>query len=466
MPFRLSVRFHTALALLSLLAACGSDPLPPWAMGTDDAGGLRDGAARDASAADAGALPWDASACAPSPALPPDPFATARAACEFAAGATVAETLGLDEAARRAIPLTHIVIVMQENRSFDHLLGHLSETTQPDAEPVPASWASLASDGTRVEPFPADSTCLEADPPHQWTAMRAAWNGGAMDGFVRVAAVGGSNGQYTMGSYDQPDLPYYYWRAGQFAIADHYFSAILSGTWANRDYLYAGSSYGVKNTGDRALGAVPTLFSALDAQGVSWGAYSDGAPRMDSLGWDRTHAGVFTFAQFLRDLAEGTLPSVSFVDPAGTQDEHPPNDVQPGEAWSRRIDMAAFRSPLWPTLAIFHTYDEAGGLGDHLPPPEACLASADQAEFNQLGVRVPLVVISPWARPHYVSHKTYEHTSLLRFIELLHDLPALTGRDANADVPLDLFDFSACPPPSLDVALVPTPAGGAGGCGP
>ena len=396
----------------------------------------------------------------------PSTRSRSRVAFDFAAGATAADTLGIDESARRAIPLTHVVIVMQENRSFDHMFGRLSATTQPAAEPVPATWASIAADGTRVTPFASPSTCLEADPPHQWDAMHASWNGGAMDGFVRAAALAGSDGRYVMGSYDELDLPWYYWRAGQFAVADHYFGAVLGGTWANRDYLYTGSSYGVKDTGERTLPEVPTIFDALDRAGVSWGAYSDGNPRMDCLGWDRSHAGVFLFGQFIRDLGNGTLPRVSFVDPGEAEDEHPPNDVQPGEAWGRRIDLAAFRSPLWPTLAIFHTYDESGGLADHVPPPAACIPSADQTEFDRLGIRVPLVVVSPWARPNYVSHATYEHSSLLRFIEVLHGLPALTARDANANVPFDMFDFSVCPPPSLDVAAGTIPPSGTGGCPP
>lgn len=451
---RLPLTALLTAALLALAVGCGSDPSPPPIV-TSDAG-----------ARDAGGPAWDASACTPGPALPADTQAAARVACDFAIGATAADTLGIDEATRLAIPLTHVIVVMQENRSFDHMLGRLSETTQPDAEPVPATWASLATDGTRVAPFALDSTCLEADPPHQWSAMQAAWNGGAMDGFVRMAEVDGSDGRYVMGAYDETDLPYYYWRAGQFAMADHYFGAVLGGTWANRDYLYAGSSYGVQNTGERTLPEVPTVFDALDTRGVSWGVYSDGTPRMDCLGWDRSHVGVHLFGQFLRDLAGGTLPRVSFVDPSGAQDEHPPNDVQLGEAWSRRIDLAAFRSPLWPTLAIFHTYDEAGGLADHVPPPAACIPSPDQIDFGRLGIRVPLVVVSAWARPHYVSHAVYEHTSVLRFIELLHGLPALTARDANASAPLEFFDFSACPPPSLDVALAPIPPSGAGGCTP
>jgi phospholipase C len=154
------------------------------------------------------------------------------------------------------------------------------------------------------------------------------------------------------------------------------------------------------------------------------------------------------------------LPDVAFVDPTGSQDEHPANDIQGGEKWSRLIYQHAKKSPQWHELAIFYTYDEAGGLADHVPPPKACLASADQTEFNRMGPRVPVYVVSPWARSHFVSHKTHEHGSILRFIELRFGLPALTGRDANSDAMLDMFDFAceafADPPDS--------PEAGMGGC--
>jgi len=126
----------------------------------------------------------------------------------------------------------------------------------------------------------------------------------------------------------------------------------------------------------------------------------------------------------------------------------------------RSIYEAAIASPLWMKLAIVFTYDESGGVFDHVPPPKACIPSPDQTGFDRLGVRVPTMVISPWARPHHVSHVVHDHTSILRFVELLHDLPALTARDANADALLDMFDFN-CPtlqqPPTA-------PAAGTGTC--
>lgn len=396
-------------------------------------------------------------AVCPSPEWP-DPNLAMREKCTYKAGSMAVDTLGITPAMKQKIPIEHLVIVMQENRSFDHYLGHLG-AMQPDAEAEPAGFSNPDAMNAAVKAFHLKSTCLEADPPHQWTAMHAGWDTGKMDGFVKSAATAGSDGHYTIGYYDATDLPFYYWLASTFAMSDHYFGAALGGTWANRDYLYAGTSDGVMSTGQKTI-SVPNVFGALDAANVSWGVYTDGNPRQDCLGWTNTHKGVGTFAAFIKALGNGSLPAVSFVDPGPGQDEHPPNDVQSGEQWGRAIYDAAISSPLWSKLAIIYTYDESGGLADHVPPPPACLASPDQSLFDRLGVRVPMTVISPWARPHYVSHLTHEHSSTLRLIELLHDLPALTGRDANSDALLDLFDFS-CP------ALMNPPAPvapGMGGC--
>src|SRR5262249_13881666 len=151
---------------------------------------------------------------------------------------------------------------------------------------------------------------------------------------------------------------------------------------------------------------------------------------------------------------------VAFVDGVGVQDEHPTNNITGGEKFVRSIYEAAIASPLWMKLAIVFTYDESGGLADHVPPPKACIPSPDQTGVDRLGIRVPTMVISPWARPHHVSHVVHDHTSVLRLIEALHDLPALTARDANADALLDMFDFNC---PSLQSP--PTaPAAGTGTC--
>lgn len=386
-----------------------------------------------------GAPAGDGSAVTCSP-VRPDPLASRRAACAFAAGARVAQTLGFTEAERRALPVKHVIVVMQENRSFDHYFGRLPQAGKADIEGWPADFTNPDTSGVQVPPSHLPTPCLPADPPHQGAAMLAGYNDGKMDGFVRTAAVRGSNGHYVMGYYDETDLPFYYFLAKTFATADRYFGSVLGGTWANRDYLYAGTSDGVTDTGQKILSA-PTVFDALDTARVSWGVYSNGTPRQDCLGWSASHRGVFKFPAFLAALGDGSLPRVSFVDPNVGQDEHPANDVHDGERWTRSIYEAARASPLWKELALFFTYDESGGLADHVPPPPACLASPDQTRFDRYGMRVPVVLISPWSRRGYVSHVVHDHTSVLRFIELLFDLPALTGRDANADAMLDLFDL-------------------------
>lgn len=383
----------------------------------------------------------------------------------FSAGATVEETLGIDRTAASSIPITHVIVRMQENRSYDHYLGQLPLRGQPEAEAVPEGFTNPDLSGAEVRPFPLASTCLEADPPHQWDANRAQWNEGALDGFVRTAAVDGSDGHYVMGYYDEPDLPFLYWAARTFALGDRYFAASLGGTWSNRNFLYTGSAHGVKNTFDRVISDARTVFDQLDEAGVAWGVYTDGwlQPRQDTLGWTGDTPGVYPFSTLIERLRDGTLEPVVFVDtaPGSPNDEHPPYDVQTSDRWTRLMYEEARRSPLWPSLALFLNFDNGGGMFDHVPPPEACVPAVGEEDFDQYGMRVPFIVISPWAKRAHVSHDVNSHTSVLRFIQLLHDLPALTDRDANADALLSMFEF-ACPPPFSES---PTPPpGGSGGC--
>src|SRR5262249_28548118 len=149
-----------------------------------------------------------------------------------------------------------------------------------------------------------------------------------------------SDGHFVMGYYDQTDLPFYYWLASTFAISDHHFGATLGGTWANRGYLYAASSDSVMNTG-QAINLRRNVFDQMTENGITWGSYSDGKPRQDCLGWDFGHEGVHLYSAggdgFRNALEAGHLPEVSFVDPGSGQDEHPPANVQKGEAWVREI---------------------------------------------------------------------------------------------------------------------------------
>jgi phospholipase C len=192
---------------------------------------------------------------------------------------------------------------------------------------------------------------------------------------------------------------------------------------------------------------------------VSWKVYAAGSFREGCINWTSSHAGVSNTTGLFDDIMNNTLPQVAFID---GPDDHPPANIQVAEAFARRLYVALRGSPAWATSALVMSYDEAGGFFDHVPPPSACRPDGTLAnsDFNRLGIRVPLVVISPWARPHYASHVRAETASITRLIEALHDLPALTNRDANVSALLDLFDFSA---PHL-MSPPTAPAAGTGGC--
>ncbi len=372
-----------------------------------------------------------------------DPHWGERQGCAFGAGALAEDTLG-DVGPLRA-SITHVIILMQENRSFDHMFGRLGHGT----EGFPADY-TCPRDGVPLAPAHLTTPCA-SDVGHQWFEMHAGWHLGAMDGWAGV------NGPGALGYYEDDDHPFYTWMLTTFATSDRYFSSVLSGTYPNRDYLYAGTSDGVFSTGG-GYPDVPTVFDALDTAGVAWAEYNASTTEVLSgtLGWSLDHAGVRLYSDFLPELDRGEVPPVSFVD-LEPNDEHPPGSIHDGERGVRDVVTHAMASPLWPHLAIFFTYDEGGGFFDHVPPPSACLAAPSERLFDRLGVRVPVAVVSPYARAGFVSHDTHSHTSILRFVQALFALPALTGRDANSDAMLDLFDFSA-PAFETPPAVVPDAA--------
>jgi phospholipase C len=405
---------------------------------------------------------------------------TMRDKCSFAAGALPADTLPITVAQQDALPLKHIIVLMKENRSFDHLLGAIGQQGQPNAENAPADFENPDAANNKVPRYHETNTCQPLDPPHQWNEMHAMVNGGAMDGFVKngTMAVGPddihlanppSDGHFVMGYFDETNLPFVYWLASTFALADHNFASVRSGTWANRDFLVAGTSLGIMNTGDKQLPVGTTIiFDELDKAKVSWQVYTDDlAPLEYSVAWSgRPHWDSRT--TFFSKLTDGTLPSVAFIDATTglaltghETDDHPPADVQTGEAWTRMLVDALTKSKLWGSSVLLYTYDEAGGFADHMPPGNSCAPSADQAMFTELGVRIPLIVISPWAKPHYVSKAVHQHTSITRFIETVFNLPAMTARDANSDALLDMFDFCT---PALMTLPTAMPAAGTGEC--
>lgn len=343
----------------------------------------------------------------------------------------------------------------------------------------------------------------------------------------------------TMGFYTQEDLPFYYQLAENFAIDDRYFASALAPTITNRFYLMAATSFGHLDFTETVAGylslsppiPVPyqpitgTIFDLLDNFKVSWADYFTDVPESVSfLDVSRLLARTAPITQFFSDAAAGTLPQVAFVEsaygdnpfnPQPETDEHPPSDIQRGQAFVSHVLSAVRSGPNWKDSVIFFTYDENGGFYDHVAPPRApqggastpdgigpgqcadltnpalgqglnCSASQADAEslcpqaspflpfpkdcanFDQLGFRVPFVAVSPFSKPHYVSHKVGDHTSILAFIEKRFfridqdetedERTFLTRRDQHANGLEDLFDFNHSPSASTPIAAVDPPA--------
>ncbi|MEZ4445886.1 MAG: alkaline phosphatase family protein [Polyangiaceae bacterium] len=410
--------------------------------------------------------------------------AAARASCGYRAGALAAETQGASFPMGDDIPIDHMVVVMMENRSFDHYFQKLPEYGQPDVDVAPADFSNLDRDGNPTPIFHQEAYCF-VDTNHGYGGTHTQVNGGLMDGFVttnegnhEMPAMGNLemfHGRRAMGYYDETDIPFYYWLANEFSVADRYFSSLPGPTLPNRMYLYAATSYGkVHNS---LPGPMDLIVDYLDAREIEWKIYAEASPAIaifvsrGSELFDR----VVPIEQYYEDAAAGTLPPFAFVDPGlgiGTgsydnDDEHPPALAQIGQRFVADVVKALTESPLWSRSALMLTYDEHGGLYDHVEPPPACVPDdvAPETEpgdpekpFDRLGIRVPLIVVSPFAKKHHVSHEIYDHTSILKLVEARWVMPALTHRDANALAPWDMFDFDD--PPHLDppaVSLPPIP---------
>jgi phospholipase C len=414
-----------------------------------------------------------------------------RLACKFGRGALPDETLGASVPVAKDIPIDTIVVIMQENRSFDHYFGRFGkyagrtdvesgadDATNPEKPSDPASPKHARKHG--------DHLCF-SDTDHSWEASHTQYNDGKMDGFF-VTNHGASplqNGDRALTWYDERDIPYYYALAKEFGIGDHYHCSLLGPTWPNRMFLMAASSFGNTDNAFPDLSSYPfpsndaLILDELEKRHVDWTLFTSGGPPGvttlvgPTLGvrWNRSVVG--TLEEFYQQAAAGKLPAVSFFDAnflkegdAEAEDEHPPGDIQIGQKLVSEVIGAVMKGPQWKRSAVFLTYDEHGGIYDHVPPPKACAPNDGKptidikgkpvdGAFDRYGFRVPLIVVSPYAKRGYVSHELYDHSSVLRFIQAKFRVPALTSRDANASIPLDFFDFAN--PPHLEPPALPVP---------
>ena len=356
--------------------------------------------------------------------------------------------------------IEHVVVLMMENRSFDHMLGWLDGA---DGRQRGLKYFDAAGNEHRTYPLAPDfQGCGHPDPDHSYEGGRVEYNDGACDGWLRA----GDNDEYAIGFYVKKDQPFYAGAAPQWTVCDRYFSAIMAGTFANRVYQHAAQTDRLENTFE--LSGLPTIWDRLADAGLEGRYYFSDLPFLAL--WGSKYVSIArTFVDFLADAAAGTLPAVSFVEPrflgeqAGlSNDDHPFADIRNGQAFMNLVYSAVTRSPAWAKTVFVINYDEWGGFFDHVPPPAAPIPPADQTAGNEdglLGFRTPCLLISPFARREHVAHQAFDHTSVLKLIEWRWDLDPLTVRDQTANNLADALQFTAPDLTAKQYAVPPGPFG-------
>jgi len=360
------------------------------------------------------------------------------------------------------------VIIIKENRSFDNYFG-----TFPGANGATSGMA-----GSKQIPLGHDALSSR-DIIHGWIAANTAIDGGKMDGFYKLAANYASYVQFQQG-----DIPNYWQYAQTFTLADNFFESNLGPSFPNHVYFAAADSDDIisnpinePENGNAAWGCdsastayvkqanpktgkitnifpcfdIPTLPDSLDAAGLAWRYYS-ASPGQYGFTWSVLDAikhirygsqwttNVLPVGNFIHDVQTELAP-VTWITPPGTFSDHPPNNVCAGEGWTVNIVNAIMQSPFWNSTAIFIAWDDFGGYYDHVPPPSV--------DYFGLGIRVPLLIISPYVNAGTVQHEVSDFSSLLAFTESVSGLPPLRQRDKIANNLMGAFNFNQQPLPPL-----------------
>lgn len=328
----------------------------------------------------------------------------------------------------------NIVIVLQENHTFDNYFGSYpgADGTAGKAYCLPDAPGSKKC----VSPF-HDTNLTPADTNHNWKAAHADYDSGKMDGFVYT-----EGSAETMGYYDGTDLTRYWKAAGEYVLCDRYFTSVMSESAPNHLFLVAGTAGGLLDDNVPRTLDFPPVFQELDAAGVSWKVYGF-SKWYESFAYVQSSsaakANFRSAGSFRADVQAGSLSQVSWIVGAPGGSEHPPQNIQTGESSVADVVNTVGASPYWPSAAIFVTWDDYGGFFDHVPPP--------QVDSFGYGFRVPCLVISPFAKAGFINSTTNDHTSILKFVETRHGLSPLATRDASANDFLEAFDFTQ--PPGL-----------------
>jgi phospholipase C len=343
------------------------------------------------------------------------------------------------DAAGNLAKVDHIVVLMLENRSFDHMLGYLRLAGgRQEVDGLTAGMANRHAGKTyRVRRLTVKKLGADQDPCHSQPCARAQLangNGGFVSNYASTYPADPDPG-LVMGYYNAADVPAYDYLAREFCVCDRWFSSVPGPTWPNRLYAYAGRT--AKSRSSRVPWYdVPSFFRQLDTRRVVWRWYYHDVPsllaadpRYRDVGRFRSHFRLFdrrsvSGRSFLEIAAAGDLPAVSWIDPnwtdfelgpSASNDDHPPSDITGGQDLVLRLYNALVNSPAWEKTLLLITYDEHGGFFDHVAPPAA---PDDDASFRRYGVRVPALVVSPWVGRAHVAKQVFDHTSIMKTILL------------------------------------------------
>lgn len=388
--------------------------------------------------------------------------------------------------------IKHIIVMLQENRSFDSYFSKLGDYAT--SKGIPNYQINAGYDPTVILPlFGGGTGHLFHEPTERTDNLSPAWNEShfdidqqtdgtfKMDRFAltshSVSSPTDPKGLRALGQYDDSDLPYYYELATQFATSDSFHSSLLANTLPNRQYMFCATSQGriFPSPAGHDPWTCPTIFSSLQNAGVNWIYYNkDGIVFANfadyvnnaAIRGRANHNIQEYFDTLAKPTADQDLPSFVWIDSASGGsglDEHPENNIQKGAAYVKTIIDALMNSPAWHDSIFILAYDEGGGLYDHVPPftvvaPDSTppqLGPNDlPGDFTLSGFRVPIMVVSPFVKPHFVSHTNRELTSILKLVETRFNLAPLTARDAAADDMTEFFDF-VNPPAFLTPPLLP-----------
>jgi phospholipase C len=364
-------------------------------------------------------------------------------------------------APKTTTPIKHLVVLMQENHTFDNYFG-----TYPGAKGIP-SGTEMPVDpaipgSAMVTPWHIGNTTI-TDLSHSAPTFLAQFNDGQMNGFVSALNNLHQNGQLSMGYYDYRDIPYYWNLAANYVLFDNFFSSAKDGSSANHMYWIAGVSATPKRGQALSdlLANIPTIFDRLQASGVSWKFYvekynsninyrnmaTQGAKGsqviwVPLLNFDRfiddptLSSHIVDLSQYYVDLRQGTLPAVSYIVPSGAS-EHPPEYPATGERQVKTLIQELMRSSAWSSSAFMLLYDDWGGWYDHVVPP--------QVDAYGYGLRVPALLVSPFAKIGFIDNTQLDFTSVLKFIEGNWKVASLSTRDTAANNILSAFDFTQAP---------------------